>query len=103
MGKPIDVFVRTAAELRGVLQANPFLEQSPAKVSVFFLSAPVATSWLNGVVTPGGEQVQIGRREIYVYYPDGMGRSKLKLPPLDGPATARNINTVTKLVAMTTA
>ncbi len=103
MGKKIDVLIRTAAELEGILEANPFREQPPAKVSVLFLSAPVAKNWLDDVIAPGGEQVQIGRREIYVYYPDGMGRSKLKLPPLTGPATARNINTVSKLVAMATA
>lgn len=102
MGKKIDVFIRSAAELRVVLDANPFREQPPAKVAVFFLSDPVAKSWLDDVIAPGGEQVQIGRREIYVYYPDGMGRSKLKLPPLPGPTTARNINTVSKLAAMAT-
>lgn len=49
------------------------------------------------------EQVRPGEREIYIYYPEGMGRSKLKLP-LNGVATtARNINTVAKLVAMTEA
>lgn len=101
MGKKVDVFMRTAAELRGVLDANPFREQPRAKVGVLFLSAPVAENWLRDVIAPGGEQVRIGRREIYVYYPDGMGRSKLKLPPLPGPMTARNINTVSKLVAMT--
>ena len=103
MGKKIDVFIRTAAELRAVLDANPFREQPPAKVAVFFLSDPVAKNWSDDVIAPGGDQVQIGRREIYVYYPNGMGRSKLKLPPMAGPATVRNINTVSKLVAMTTA
>jgi uncharacterized protein (DUF1697 family) len=103
MGKKIDVLVRTAAELQGILAANPFPEQPPAKVSVLFLSAPPSTSLLNDVIAPGGEQVRLGHREIYLYYPDGMGRTKLKLPRLNGPATARNINTVAKLVAMATA
>jgi uncharacterized protein (DUF1697 family) len=53
------------------------------------------------VVAPGGEQLQPGRREIYIYYPDGMGRSKLKLPLNGAKATVRNMNTVAKLVAMT--
>jgi len=43
--------------------------------------------------------VQAGKREIYVYYPEGQGRSKLKLP-LKESATARNMNTVAKLVAL---
>jgi uncharacterized protein (DUF1697 family) len=103
MGKKIDVFIRSAAELRGVLEANPFREQPPAKVAVFFLSAPIEKTWIKDVVAPGSEQVQIGNREIYIYYPDGMGRSKLKLPPLTGPTTARNLNTVSQLVSMATA
>ncbi len=41
-----------------------------------------------------------GREEIYIYYPDGMGRSKLKLPKSDSASTARNLNTVGKLVAI---
>ena len=41
-----------------------------------------------------------GGREIYVYYPDGMGRSKLNLPLSDPAVTVRNMNTVGKLVAM---
>jgi uncharacterized protein (DUF1697 family) len=103
MGKKIDAIVRTAAELQGILAANPFPEQPPAKVSVLFLSGSPSTGLLNNVIASGGEQVRLGHREIYIYYPDGMGRSKLKLPRLDGPATARNINTVAKLVAMATA
>ena len=47
------------------------------------------------------EELRINGREVYIYYPDGMGRSKLKLKPLE-PATVRNINTVTKLVVMMT-
>jgi uncharacterized protein (DUF1697 family) len=45
--------------------------------------------------------VRAGRREIYVYYPDGMGRSKLKLPLGGAASTVRNINTVMKLVKLT--
>lgn len=38
-------------------------------------------------------------REIYIHYPDGMERSKLKLP-IEKQDTVRNINTVTKLVEL---
>jgi uncharacterized protein (DUF1697 family) len=58
---------------------------------------------LDNLVIPGGEEIRPGKREIYIHYPDGMGRSKLKLPSLMGTTTARNINTVAKLVAMTEA
>jgi uncharacterized protein (DUF1697 family) len=99
MGKRVDVAVRTPGELQAIVKDNPFSDAIPAKVLVFFLPTQVANTVLENVVAPGGEQVRLGKREIYVYYPDGMGRSKLKLP-FGGQATARNINTVTTLVAM---
>ena len=46
-----------------------------------------------------GEEIRLGKREIYVHYPDGMGRSKLKIPAAKS-GTARNMNTVAKLAEM---
>jgi uncharacterized protein (DUF1697 family) len=93
MGKKIDVMVRTPAEMRLILSANPFPDQEPAKVAVAFLCEPPPKNLAKNVVAPGGEKVQPGKREIYVCYPDGMGRSKLKLPLEGAAATVRNINT----------
>ncbi len=99
MGKPIDVMVRTAAELRSILEANPFPTREPNKVAVAFLhEAPPAAA--HGIAGVAGEQVVNGIRELYIDYPEGMGRSKLKLPLGNAPATVRNINTVAKLVAL---
>jgi len=54
---------------------------------------------LDNLVIPGREKIEPARREIYIHYPDGMGRSKLKLPrTLVG--TARNLNTVAKLAEL---
>jgi len=100
MGKKVDVMLRDLAELKAVLKANPFPEGEPAKIIVGFSSAPVDKKLFKGLVGPGGEQVVAGREEIYIYYPDGMGRSKLKLPKSDSASTARNLNTVGKLVAI---
>ncbi len=100
LGKKADVLVRTASELRSILEANPFPEAQPSKVTVLFLSNPVPKDLLDTVVAPGGEEVRLGHREVYIHYPAGMGRSKLKLG-LTEAATARNINTVAKLVEMT--
>jgi uncharacterized protein (DUF1697 family) len=102
LGKPIDVMVRSASELRAVLAANPFPEAPPSRVAVVFCSNPVPKSALAEVIAPGGEQAALGKRELYIFYPDGMGRSKLKLPAALGRTTARNINTVAKLVSMAT-
>lgn len=99
MGKPIDVMVRTAKQLRAVLDANPFPDAEPAKVAVVFLGKPMPKGMLDGLAIPGREKVEPARREVYIHYPDGMGRSKLKLPrTLVG--TARNINTVGKLAEL---
>jgi uncharacterized protein (DUF1697 family) len=103
MGRKIDVLVRSAPELRSVLEANPFPDAPPAKVAVVFLPGPTPKALLENLATPGGEEVRRGNREIYIFYPDGMGRSKLRLPAVAGAGTARNINTVVKLVAMTVA
>jgi uncharacterized protein (DUF1697 family) len=103
MGKKIDVVLRDASELRRVLEANPFREREPAKVMVAFCSLPVDKTAFDTIVAPSGEQVVAAAHEIYVYYPDGMGRSKLKLPKTGGAVTVRNINTVTKLLAIAVA
>lgn len=101
MGKNIDVMVRTPAEMRSVLKNNPFPDREAARVAVAFLREPPPEDLMKNVDAPGGEQVKAGKREVYIYYPNGMGRSKLKLPLNGAAATVRNINTVTKLVALT--
>jgi len=100
MEKKIDVMVRTPAEMRSILNANPFQREEPARVAVAFLCDPPPKDLAKNVVAPGGEKVQPGTREVYVYYPDGMGQSKLKLPLKGAAATVRNINTVSKLVEL---
>ena len=100
MGKKIDVMVRTVAELRATLEANPFPDKEPNKVAVVFLAGKPPVEQLRGLAGPAGEQVRAGRREVYVYYPEGMGQSKLKLPLNGAAATVRNINTVAKLTAL---
>lgn len=99
MGKRVDVMVRTAAELRATLAANPFPAADPAKVGVVFLAAPAPLDRLERIVIPGPEEVRAAGREIFIHFPDGMGRSKLKLPSAIV-GTTRNINTVAKLAAL---
>jgi uncharacterized protein (DUF1697 family) len=67
---------------------------------VFFLPDPPPKNVLAGVVSPDGEELAIRGRELFVHYPNGMGRSKLKVP-LWNVGTSRNLNTVAKLAAMT--
>jgi uncharacterized protein (DUF1697 family) len=98
MGKKINVMLRTAHELEAVLKANPFPAENPSKVAVHFLHEPPAKDFLDHIIAAGGEQVRLGSREIYVYFPNGQGQSKLKMPMKVDAFTVRNINTVAKLV-----
>jgi uncharacterized protein (DUF1697 family) len=100
IGKKVDVVLRDAAEMKIALANNPFPDAPPAKVAVAFCSAPVDKAAVRKVVPPAGEKMVAKDQEFYVFYPDGMGQSKLKFPKMDGVATVRNINTVAKLVAM---
>jgi uncharacterized protein (DUF1697 family) len=98
-GKPVGVLVRTAEEMKAVLDANPFPDAPPNRTVAIFLDKPPSKDALDGMVAPDGEQARLGTREIYVHYPQGQGRSKLKLPAAKG-GTARNINTVAKLAEL---
>ena len=100
MGKRIAVALRTIDELDEVLKKNPFQKAEPARVGVMFFAKPVRKDFLDGVSTSTGEEVKIGKREVYIHYPDGMGRSKLKLPKEAAEGTVRNINTVRKLTEL---
>ena len=98
-GKPVGVLVRSGAEMSAVLAANPFVERASNLVHVTFLDAAPSAHALTSVSGRADEEITIGRRELYVFYPQGQGSSKLKLPAAKA-GTARNINTVAKLAEM---
>ena len=98
-GKPVGVMVRTAAEMAAVLAANPFPERANNLTHAFFLDAAPPADTLEKVTNRNGEEIQLGTREIYAFYPDGAGQSKLKIPAAKT-GTARNMNTVVKLADM---
>ena len=99
-GKPAGVLLRDAAEMQAL--RSPFADAEPSKVLITFLPSPPPADALDRLVAPGGERVVVTGREIFIHYPDGSGRSKLKLPLL-ATGTARNLNTVRKLAAMAAA
>lgn len=100
-GKPVEVLVRTAQEMVDVLAANPFPDSPGNRTVVIFLDAAPPSDTLDQIKGQNDEQVQLGWREIYVAYGSGMANSKLKIPAA-AQGTARNINTVTKLMEMAT-
>ena len=102
------VVVRTVDELAAVVEHDPFgeLVDQPKLYQVSFLSdglAPEAAKALEAAdVAP--ERVAVHGREIYAWHPGGVQRSPLvKLlsdKKLGVAATARNWNTVTKLLEL---
>lgn len=110
-GFTCDVLVRDHAYLRAVMEACPFpaAELQPKQLHVTYFSAPV-TAERFAEVDPAGflpEEFRLGDRALYLYAPEGLGRSKLA-EVLSRPrllkgvvATSRNWNTVVKLVEMT--
>jgi uncharacterized protein (DUF1697 family) len=98
-GKSIGVVVRTAAEMAAVLRANPFPKAEPRYTYAIFLDGSPPRDALDRLVGRTDEEMRLGEREIFVHYPRGMGRSKLKIPATKT-GTARNMNTIAKLAEM---
>jgi uncharacterized protein (DUF1697 family) len=101
-GKPVGVIVRTTEEMKAVLAGNPFPEAQPNQTVVVFLPNKPPSDTLERLRALKRETVKLGTRELYVHYPDGQGTSKLVIPAA-AEGTARNMNTVAKLVEIATA
>jgi uncharacterized protein (DUF1697 family) len=98
-GKPLGVMVRNAADMAQVLADNPFPKLAPNRTMAIFLDRAPPKDALSGIRGRKDELVELGRREIYVHYGDGMGKSKLVIPAAKL-GTARNMNTVAVLARM---
>jgi uncharacterized protein (DUF1697 family) len=104
-----DVILRTTAEMRRVIAKSPFAGRNaiePAKLLVAFLAGDpgkAARDSLSKLDMRGEELHPVGS-ELYIYFPNGMGRSKLPWPAINKalgvPSTGRNWNTVLKLREM---
>jgi len=99
MGRPVGVLVRTAPEIAAVLANNPFPDSHNSHVMAIFLDKAPAADAIVNLKNQTKEQLRLGLREIYVYYPDGQGQSRLIIPALKH-GTARNMNTIAKLAQM---
>jgi uncharacterized protein (DUF1697 family) len=98
-GKPVAVLVRTTDEMAAVLKQNPFSAKPGNRTAAIFLDEPPPEDTLQTMKGKNHEEVALGKREIYVYYPDGMGQTKLRIPAAAS-GTARNMNTVSKLLEL---
>lgn len=93
------VFVGTAAEMAQISSNNPFPDAPRNRTVAIFLDAPPPRDALDRVVGRNGERIELGAREIYVHYGNGIAKSKLKIPAART-VTARNMNTVAKLAEL---
>lgn len=99
LDKPPTVIVRTPEELSAVLAANPFPEVDPARCMICFLDQTPPADALDHLRHVHDERVALGRSELYIAYPGGMGKSRLVVPAAKT-GTLRNINTVRELLKM---
>jgi uncharacterized protein (DUF1697 family) len=109
LGLDITCMVRTAAELRRVVEANPFdmAGVDGSRFTVVFLAGPVPHDRLAALdeAAFAPDEFRAGEREIYAHFPHSIRDSRLAARLTDRElgvaATSRNWNTVTRLLEMT--
>lgn len=101
-----DVISRTPEQVRTALDAHPFevVESKYSYVS-FLLAAPTAAAIQKAETFETGDDAwQVIGTEMHIRYAQGAGRPDMKtdsiMRALGTPGTARNLNTVRKLVAL---
>ncbi|MDG9709214.1 DUF1697 domain-containing protein [Streptomyces sp. DH10] len=110
-GFGVDVIVRDHAYLKAIADACPFpaADLEPKQLHVTYFSAPVTPERFAEIDRSAylPEEFRLGDRALYLYAPNGLGRSKLAehlaKPRINKGviATTRNWNTVVKLVELT--
>jgi uncharacterized protein (DUF1697 family) len=104
----VEVILRSLAEIESIIERGPVLSPRAdmAKLQVMFLAGvpegaaqSVLTKWHKEAKLP--EMLEMRGPEIYLYYPEGVGRSKLSVAVIENKlgvsGTARNWNTLMKL------
>jgi uncharacterized protein (DUF1697 family) len=109
LGLQADFLIRTAKEWRTVVSRNPFrkeAERDPSHLLVMFLKAAPKPSEIKAAhdAIVGRETIRADGRQMYIVYPDGIGRSRLTNVLLEKKlgvrGTARNWNTVLNLATL---
>lgn len=98
-GKPLGVFVLSPKDMTRILVDDPFPDGPGNLVHVLFLPDKVAADILTTVKHLANEELKLGLRELYIYYREGQGGSKLVIPAAKT-GTARNRNTIEKLIEL---
>jgi uncharacterized protein (DUF1697 family) len=109
LGVTPDYLVRSAAEWGTLVARNPFPQEAkddPAHLLVMCLKAAVPAKNVQALraAIKGAERVRAVGKQLYVVYPEGIGRSKLTNTLIEKKlgvrGTGRNWNTVLKLAAL---
>ena len=106
LGARSEVFVRSRAEWQTIVDKNPFdreARKDPSHLLTFVLGrapSPATEGAVQSAIV-GREIVRLNGDRLYVYYPDGIGESKLTPVVIERHlgtrGTGRNWNTVLKL------
>lgn len=105
-GLGVPVVVRTAHELSSVAGRHPFDDGSldPKYLHVAFLDRSPETGDVPGADDWAPDRWAVDGRELFLAYPEGSGRSRMTIERFEQPwgvtATARNLNTVAKIVEL---
>jgi uncharacterized protein (DUF1697 family) len=108
-GFHVAVIMRTRDDLDGIITEQPFSAgqlAEPSKIAVAFLAETPTAAALVALNEDhdGPEIIHSQGRELYIYYTEGMGRSKLTNNfienRLNTTSTVRNWNTINKLHAL---
>ena len=105
LGFGVDVCVRSLAQLKKILAANPYPEGDASKVTVAFLASkpPAGVEARLASMAAEHEPFTVAGTEVYVHYGNGLGKSALaeKFAKLVGvSATVRNVRTIEKVIAL---
>jgi uncharacterized protein (DUF1697 family) len=112
LGVRTDLFVRSPKEWGSIIDDNPFPDEAvrdPAHLVVVFLKDRPSVRALQSLqdALQGPERIHPAGREVYIVYPNGIGRSKLTggliERKLGTRGTARNWNTIQKMFALAAA
>lgn len=101
-----EILLRTLDEIRAVVERGPLLSPraDPSKLLVMFLSGVPDARGQSELLKKheGPEMIEVRGPEVYLYYPNGVGRSKLTGGLIENKlkvaGTARNWNTLAKLI-----
>lgn len=104
-----EVVLRTTEELRNAIAASPFAGRrnlNPSNILVTFLTQepPAEAHDKLAALKSHPEEIHLKGRELYIYFPNGIGKSKLpwsqveKIVKVTG--TARNWNSVNAMLEL---